>query len=209
MPKVAYSEEERAKIRDLLVRSALKLIAKQGVQNTTVQQIYDSVGISRTFFYSFFPSKEDLIVETLYMQQPKIIAYAKSLSEDKSLSWREAVCKFLFSCCYGEKNGIAVLSLQEQQIIFRRLSSESYRTFRQKQMRLFGSILECFGIRSTPERTALFINLALSMMVLRKAIPETMPLLVPEAADATTRYQISSIADCLEKMKNADSAEKK
>ena len=201
MPKVAYSEEERAKIRDLLVRSALKLIAKQGVQNTTVQQIYDSVGISRTFFYSFFLFLVDLIVETLYMQQPKIIAYAKSLSEDKSLSWREAVCKFLFSCCYGEKNGIAVLSLQEQQIIFRRLSPESYQIFREKQAKLFGDILECFGIRADGERVAVFTNLALAVMILRRAIPQNLPLFVPEAADRTVDVQIDAIVHYLETLR--------
>ena len=78
MPRVAYSEEERERIRVALVRVALDLMTKQGIQHTTVEQIYRRVGISRTFFYSFFPTKEDLIVETLYLQQPKIVADRKS-----------------------------------------------------------------------------------------------------------------------------------
>ena len=73
MPKVAYSEEDRERIRTALITVGLELMAKQGIQHTTVAQIYKKVGISRTFFYSFFPTKEDLIVETLYLQQPKII----------------------------------------------------------------------------------------------------------------------------------------
>ena len=73
MPKVSYSEEEREKIRDALVDAGLDLMTKQGIQHTTVEQIYKKVGISRTFFYTFFPTKEDLIVEALYLQQPKII----------------------------------------------------------------------------------------------------------------------------------------
>ena len=67
MPKVAYSEADRAQIRQSLITSALELMAQQGIQHTTVEQIYRTVGISRTFFYSFFPTKEDLIVETLYL----------------------------------------------------------------------------------------------------------------------------------------------
>ena len=55
-------------------------MAEQGIQHTTVEQIYKKVGISRTFFYSFFAAKEDLIVETLYLQQPKIIAYVKQFN---------------------------------------------------------------------------------------------------------------------------------
>lgn len=119
MPKVAYSEEDRERIRAALVTEALERMARQGIQHTTVEQIYKAVGISRTFFYSFFPTKEDLIVETLYLQQPRILAYAERLMADPALTWREGVRQFLHACCYGEKNGIAVLTIEEQQLIFR------------------------------------------------------------------------------------------
>lgn len=103
MPKAAYSKEHREHIRNELVAVGLELMAKQGIQHTTVEQIYKKVGISRTFFYSFFPTKEDLIVEALYLQQPKIIAYVQKLMSDPDLSWRDAVKQFLHACCYGEK----------------------------------------------------------------------------------------------------------
>ena len=115
MPKVAYSEEDKERIKMELVTVGLELMAKQGIQHTTVEQIYKKVGISRTFFYSFFSTKEDLIVETLYLQQPKIIEQVQRLMADPTLSWRNAVKQFLYACCYGEKNGIAVLTIKEQQ----------------------------------------------------------------------------------------------
>ena len=118
MPKVAYSEEDRQRIRSELVKTGLELMSRQGIQHTTVEQIYKKVGISRTFFYSFFPAKEDLIVEALYLQQPKVLEYARKLMNDPGLSWREGVGKFLHDCCYGEKKGIAVLTIEEQQQIF-------------------------------------------------------------------------------------------
>ena len=201
MPRVAYSEEARARIREALVNTGLELMAKQGIQHTTVEQIYKRVGVSRTFFYSFFPSKEDLIVEALYLQQPRVLAYAKRLMEDPGLSWREGVRKFLLSCCYGERNGIAVLTIQEQQSIFRRLSPESYRLFREKQIRLFGGILDCFGVEPLPERVALFSNLSLSAMVICRAIPQTLPLMVPEAAEETVSVLVDAIVDRLELLK--------
>ena len=201
MPKVAYSEEDRAHIRTALVAAGLELMARQGIQHTTVEQIYRSVGISRTFFYTFFPTKEDLVVETLYLQQPRILAYVKKLMEDPALSWREGVRKFLHDCCYGESNGIAVLTVEEQQLLFRRLSKESRQLFREKQRRLFGQILEGFGIRASEERVALFINLSLTIMVIRRAIPHTLPLFVPEAADETVSFQIEAIVDALERLR--------
>lgn len=204
MPKVAYSQQEREQIRDALIATALEQMAKQGISHTTVEQIYKAVGISRTFFYTFFPTKEDLVVETLYRQQPKVLACAKNLMDDPSLSWREGVRRFIHSCCYGEKNGIAVLTVEDQQRIFRRLSPESYRMFREKQGRLFGGLLECFGVRATQERISLFTNLSLSVMIIRRAIPDTLPLFVPQAADATVDLQINAIVDWLEGLRETE-----
>ena len=48
---------------------------------------------------------------------------------------------------------------------------------------------------------ALFTNLCLAVMVVRRAIPDTLPLLVPEAADETVAVQIKAIVDVLERMK--------
>lgn len=207
MPRIAYSDEDRKRIRAELVRVGLELMTKQGIQHTTVEQIYKKVGISRTFFYSFFPTKEDLIVETLYLQQPKIIEFAGRLMSDTDLSWREAVKRFLYACCYGEKNGIAVLTVEEQQLIFRRLSKESYAVFREKQMRLFGEILRCFGIKAEREDIELFTNISLTVMVIRRAVPDTLPLFVTEAMDDTVDFQINAIVDALEKMRDKKSTE--
>lgn len=201
MPKVAYSDADRERVRDDLITVALEKMARQGIQHTTVEEIYRSVGISRTFFYTFFPTKEDLIVEALYTQQPKVLAHAQKLMDDPAFSWREGVRQFLVSCCYGEQSGIAVMTLEEQQNLFRRLSPESYQVFREKQASLFGNILKCFGIRADKETIGLFTNLSLTVMVIRRAVPKNLPFLVPEAADATVEFQINAIVDLLEKMK--------
>lgn len=201
MPKVAYSDADRERVRDDLITVALEKMVRQGIQHTTVEEIYRSVGISRTFFYTFFPTKEDLIVEALYTQQPKVLAHAQKLMDDPAFSWREGVRQFLVSCCYGEQSGIAVMTLEEQQNLFRRLSPESYQVFREKQANLFGNILKCFGIRADKETIGLFTNLSLTVMVIRRAVPKNLPFLVPEAADATVEFQINAIVDLLEKMK--------
>ena len=203
MPRVAYSEEERKHIRTSLIMVGLDLMAKQGIQHTPVEQIYKKVGISRTFFYSFFQTKEDLVVETLYWQQPKIIAYVQKLMADPALGWRDAVKQFLHACCYGEENGIAVLTIEEQQLIFKRLSKEKYQLFRQRQLRLFGEILEKFGIKADDRVIGLFTNLSLLAMVIRRALPDALPLLVSEAADETVDFQLNAIVDALENLKKS------
>ena len=201
MPRVAYSEADKGRIRNALITVGLELMAKQGIQHTTVEQIYKKVGISRTFFYSFFSTKEDLVIETLYLQQPKIIEYVQKLMSDPALSWRDAVKQFLYACCYGEKNGIAILTIEEQQLLFKSLSKESYQVFRKKQLCLFGEILESFGIKADTAKINLFTNLSLTAMVIRRAIPDTLPFFVPEAAEETMDFQLNAIVDALEKLK--------
>lgn len=201
MPKVAYSEEERQQIRDDLIRTALELMAEQGIQHTTVEQIYKKVGISRTFFHSFFPTKEDLVIEALYYQQPKIIAYVNQLMSDPALKWHDAMSRFIYSCCKGAKSGFAIMSMDEQRMLFQRLSEESYRMFRKKQAVLFGKILECFGIEPSKKRVDLFINLCLTIILIHRSVPERLPFFVPEAAEETTKFQIDAVINHLEKWK--------
>ena len=203
MPKVAYSEEDRTRIRAQLVSAALELMARQGIQHTTVEQVYRAAGISRTFFYTFFPAKEDLIVEALTLQQPRVISFARSLMEDPALSWGEGVAEFLRACCYGERSGIVVLTIEEQQHLFHHLTAEGRALFRQRQKRLFGQLLECFGVRPDPGRVDLFTNMALGIMVLRRGVPDALPLLVPEALDETVAFQIGAIVDWMAHLRRA------
>ena len=105
MPKVAYSEAEKAQVREALLTKGLELLAKQGIQHTTVEQIYKAVGISRTFFYSFFPTKESLIIEALYLQQPRVLVYAQKLMDAPSLSCERLSHNFFTPAATVKKMG--------------------------------------------------------------------------------------------------------
>lgn len=201
MPKIAYSEEEREKIREALIDTGLKLFSEQGVQRTTVEQIYQRVGISRTFFYTFFPAKEDLIVQAFYRQRPKIVAHARELMEDPALSWRDGVRQFLYDFCYIGEGRFAILTVEEQQDVFKHLSEDKYKALRETQFQFFSKILNTFGIRAD-EATAKFLcNLLLSVVIVRKAIPDTLPFLFPESADEMVAFQLDALVDHMEKLR--------
>ena len=70
-----------------------------------------------------------------------------------------------------------------------------------RQSLLFGKILECFGIKADKNRIALFTNLSLTAMIVCRAIPDTLPLFVPEVARETVDFQIEAIIDRLEQLK--------
>ena len=185
MPKIAYSEEEREQIRKALIDTGLELFSEQGIQHTTVEQIYARVGISRTFFYTFFPAKEDLVVQAFYQQQPQMLAYAQKLMDNPTLSWREGVGQFLHNSCYGGQRRFAIMSVEEQQELSKCLSGENRREFQERRLTFFTQLLHIFSIRAEAQEIKLIANLTFSAA----------------AADEMTSFQIKAVLDYMETLR--------
>ena len=149
----------------------------RGLIHSSIDVLCKRVGISKTFFYTFFSSKEELVLEALRYQQPRLLDYAHQLMEDPALSWREGVETFLKNCCYGGKSGVAILSIEEEQQVHHCLSNESFHAFRQDQVSFY------------------------VMMMVQKAIPDTMPFLFPEVADDMVNFQVRGLVDGMERVK--------
>lgn len=201
MPKIAYSEKEREQIRKALIDTGLELFSEQGIQHTTVEQIYTRVGISRTFFYTFFPAKEDLVVQAFYQQQPQMLAYAENLMDDPTLSWREGVGRFLHNSCYGGQRRFAIMSVEEQQELSKCLSGENRREFQERRLTFFTQLLHIFGIHAGVQEIKLIANLTFSAAILHKAVPDTLPFLFADAADEMTSFQIRAVLDYMEPLR--------
>ena len=204
MPKAAYSKAEREQIRTALVDTGLELFSKQGIQHTTVEQIYARVGISRTFFYSFFPAKEDLVVEAFYRQQPQMLAYAQKLMDDPALTWREGAGQFLRSVCQGGRSRFAIMSVEEQQALSRCLTGENRQTFQNRRLTFFMDLLRALGVDAGTEAVKLLGNLVFSAAILCKAVPDTLPFLFADAADEMTGFQIEAILDYMETLRRQE-----
>ena len=201
MPRKAYSPQEREQVREALMVTVIQCIVERGLIHSSIETLCGKVGISKTFFYSFFPSKEELVLHALRYQQPKLLNYARQLMEDPALSWRTGVETFLKNCCYGAKSGVAVLSIEEEQQARRCLSEENFQAFRQDQVSFYGKLLSIFGLPTDGIDPRLFGNLALAMMMVHKAIPDTMPFLFPEVAEDMVEFQVRALVDEMERVK--------
>lgn len=201
MARKVYSEEDREKVRKALINTMIQCIVDRGLIHSSIDVLCKRVGISKTFFYTFFSSKEELVLEALRYQQPRLLDYAHQLMEDPALSWREGVETFLKNCCYGGKNGVAILSIEEEQQVHHCLSNESFHAFRQDQVSFYGKLLSIFGLPADGIDPRLFGNLALVMMMVQKAIPDTMPFLFPEVADDMVNFQVRGLVDEMERIK--------
>ena len=181
--------------------AAIQCIADQGLIHSSIETLCRKAGISKTFFYSLFTSKEELVFHALRYQQPRLLQYARALMEAPGLSWRAGVETFLKDCCYGAKRGVAVLSIEEEQQVRRCLSEENFQTFRRDQVIFYGKLLSVFGLPADGIDPRLFGNLALAMMMVYKAIPDAMPFLFPEAAEDMVEFQVKALVDEMERAK--------
>ncbi len=207
MARKSYSEKEKQTVRETLLKVMIQCIAEKGLFHTSVDFLCKSAGISKNFFYSLFDSKEALVLEALQYQQLGLLRYAQSLMDDSDRSWRESAKTFLHNCCYGAKHGIAALSLEEEQEICRCLTPESFQTFQQNQINFYGKLLSVLRVSASRMDPRFFGNIALSTIMIHKAIPDSMPFLFAELADETMEFQINALLDEMERAKTVCYAE--
>ncbi|MEV0566225.1 TetR family transcriptional regulator [Dactylosporangium sp. NPDC050588] len=62
---MSLAERKRQLVRDELTDAALRLLAFQGFEETTIDQMAAAAGVSRRTFFRYFQSKEDVIIEHL------------------------------------------------------------------------------------------------------------------------------------------------
>ena len=68
-------------------------------------------------------------------------------------------------------------------------------------MAFYEKLLAVFGLPAGSVDPRLFGNLALAMMMVYKAVPETMPFLFPEAAEDMVEFQVNALVNEMERAK--------
>ena len=93
------------------------------------------------------------------------------------------------------------MNLVDEQQARRCLSEENFQAFRRDQIIFYGKLLSIFSLPVDSIDPRLFGNLALSMMMVHKAIPDTMPFLFPEVAEDMVDFQVRALVDEMERVK--------
>ncbi|NUP47493.1 MAG: TetR family transcriptional regulator [Catenulispora sp.] len=87
------AERKRQLVRDELGDAALRLLARQGFEETTVDQLAAAAGVSRRTFFRYFASKEDVVISFIGLVGEQIVAEveARPAGEPPAVAIREAV----------------------------------------------------------------------------------------------------------------------
>src|SRR5579864_9647173 len=74
-------EDSRDRTTQRLLAAAQKLIAKRGLNDTSLEDIAEEAGYTRGAFYSNFRSKDDLFIELLLRDHEATIAQLRALRD--------------------------------------------------------------------------------------------------------------------------------
>lgn len=79
-------ETKSQKTRKRIIGHATQLVHRQGLKNTTIDDIIDSAGITKGSFYFHFASKEELGYAVIDTAADYVLSGLRQVSEDRALS---------------------------------------------------------------------------------------------------------------------------
>ena len=92
-PGLTLAERKRQLVHDELADAALRLLARQGFEETTVDELAAAAGVSRRTFFRYFASKEDVLISSVVVVSEGILAEVATRPADEpaAVAIREAV----------------------------------------------------------------------------------------------------------------------
>ena len=84
-------ERKKQKTRESIQREAMRLIALQGYDETTVEQIAAAADISPSTFFNYFPTKEDVVLYDAYDPVLAKLMLERPPEEPLSVSFRQVL----------------------------------------------------------------------------------------------------------------------
>lgn len=82
MPIRVFSEEERDKLKRMMLEQGIPLLEEYGLKHMSVDKITKRVGIGKSTFYNFFDSKEDYVNQALELNREKMLSEIDKMFPD-------------------------------------------------------------------------------------------------------------------------------
>lgn len=187
MSPKAFSEDEKAMVRNKLIEEAKGSLATTGVKRTTVEELSRAAGISKGAFYLFYDSKEILFLDALESIQTKI--HETLISEVKQhKNKRDAFIQVIKRMFVDFRPILNVLSNDEYEVLLRRVPQERIKQHIEiddKASRLF--LEELSGNKVNPELLSAVLRMLMLGMLHQKE--------VGAYAEQAFDYLLEAIAD--------------
>lgn len=190
MSRKAYTSEERESIRASMLRRSATVFAEKGLRNANLEDIYSPEGISKTFFYTFFPSKLSLISETFRMQSSDMLETLRRNVWDYGAvnGMRETLSDVL--------DGRWFIASFDDQVYLREIMSEDeFNTFKNDRIVLFADILNMIGVPVSRMDPRVFYNMLMSVVWTCCSHQKSMPFLYSEVVRSSSEIQMERLVE--------------
>ena len=192
MSRKAYSPEERETLRSNMLARSASIFAEKGLRNTNLEDIYVPEGISKTFFYTFFPSKASLIGEVFRMQSKDILdTLTRNVWEYGSVNGMRETLKDVVAGRWF------ISTFDDQNYVRDLLSDEEFIGFKNDRIVLFADILNIVGIPVSRLDPRVFYNMLMSVVWTCRSNQSSLPFLYGEVIRTSSEIQIGRLVDYL------------
>lgn len=149
MSRKAYSQQERTALKKRLHEIGLDIYLKQGIQNVKLPEILQLAGISKPFFYTFYPSLGDLIIDIIDEQRISIMKLLEKTQADETLDWRGKIEAFLYPLLHHREHRFFILSPEEEVWLYQRLTKQCFDSFQKSQIAFYEDLLAAWEVPLT------------------------------------------------------------
>ena len=190
MSRKSYTREEREAIRASMLRRASEVFSSKGVRDTSLEDVYVPEGISKTFFYTFFPSKTALITEVFRIQSGEILEAVRSnVWEYGSLNGMREVFRDVIEGRWY------IASIDDQVYLRAIMSDEEFNGFKNDRIVLFAEILNILGVPVSRLDPRVFYNMLMSVVWTGRSDSGSVPFLYGEVSKVSTEIMLDHLVD--------------
>ncbi|MGX8833146.1 TetR/AcrR family transcriptional regulator [Amedibacillus sp. YH-ame6] len=201
MPLKSYSKEQREELKIQLLENALSLYSKHGIKNVRLMDILKTVGISKPFFYTFYDSVQDFVIQVIDFQWRKIDAIVETLINSKGYTPEEKMRKLLYQVLNYKDHGLLVMTQEEEVWVRERIRDEEYITFMESQINFFEKLLVMCEVAQEKINVKAFGNMIITTILIHNSAKKSLPFIYLDVLDETADLQIESLLTYLNTLK--------
>ena len=200
MARKSYTEEDRARVRQALLDTGLKIAVDRGLGGLHLAELTRAVGISKPYFYTFFDSLEDFSLQLMEEQRYRLLRLLEQELARPEGTWEDRVESFFQTILRHRDHGILVMTQREEAELHSRLTPERFRDFRPGQRAFMLRLMALLEIREADCPPEVLANLVFSCLLIYNSAPESMPFLFPDYLDETAELHVRFLVKYLSQL---------
>ncbi|TQI67786.1 TetR/AcrR family transcriptional regulator [Clostridium sp. KNHs216] len=136
-----FDWQKREEIRVQMLEAGYELIRQYGMTHTSVEKVAEAVGLGKSTFYNFFPSKERFVYEIIVSMRTQLMEYFEQLLAGREKLPVPQAKEFLKKIIFSERSIYKYLTPEDEEKLRAALPPEYFLDVEQESrvmVRLFG-----------------------------------------------------------------------